>query len=173
MFRFFTRFPFPIRAGGPHTHQPPSGNSQKTAKSAIPHLAGHALQPMPGSFPHAPRIPIRAISPYRHSLTMRPPRPASPAPQIRHPSVSANSLRRRRVSPPAASTHGVASRRVVGVDAVGARRPASSGPMVLEGRHQAGPKACACGADPRGTGAGRTRQKPADAASGQPDPQDE
>ena len=53
MFRFFTRFPFPIRAGGPHTHQPPSGNSQKTAKSAIPHLAGHALQPMPGCFPHA------------------------------------------------------------------------------------------------------------------------
>ena len=27
--------------------------------------------------PHAPRIPIRATSPYRHSLTMRPPRPAA------------------------------------------------------------------------------------------------
>ena len=48
----------------PHTHQPPSGNSQKTAKSAIPHLAGHTLQPMPrrspcASDPHTGHVPTR------------------------------------------------------------------------------------------------------------------
>ena len=47
-----------------HTHQPPSGNSQKTAKSAIPHLAGHTLQPMPrrspcASDPHTGHVPTR------------------------------------------------------------------------------------------------------------------
>ena len=36
-----------------HTYQPPSGNSQKAAKSAIPHLAGHTPQPTPRRFPHA------------------------------------------------------------------------------------------------------------------------
>ena len=46
--------------------------------------------------PHAPRIPMRAISPYHHSLTMCPPRPARPVPQTRHPPVSTNSLRLRR-----------------------------------------------------------------------------
>ena len=58
MFRFFTRFPFPIRAGGPHTHQPPSGNSQKTAKPTPrrPHTAAHASQiPMRLGSPYGPR----------------------------------------------------------------------------------------------------------------------
>ena len=36
-----------------HTHQSPSGNSQKSAKSASPRFADHTLQPMPGCFPHA------------------------------------------------------------------------------------------------------------------------
>ena len=35
------------------THQPPSGNSQKTAKPASPRFAGHTPQPMPSCFPHA------------------------------------------------------------------------------------------------------------------------
>ena len=76
----------------PHAHQPPSGNSQKTAKPAFrrpyrsPCLAAS----------HAPRIPIRAISPYRHSLTMRPPRPARRLTQTRRQPVSSNSLRLRR-----------------------------------------------------------------------------
>ncbi len=45
--------------------------------------------------PHAPRIPIRATSPYRHSLTMRPPRPARRLAQIFTPTSPANQLRRR------------------------------------------------------------------------------
>ena len=58
-----------IQPSGPHTRLPPSINSQKTAKSAIPHLAGHTLQPMPHRSPYGP---------YSHtiSLTRRSPRPA-------------------------------------------------------------------------------------------------
>ena len=94
MFRFFTRFPFPIRAGDPHTHLPPSINSQKTTKPAFrrpyrsPCLAAS----------RTPRIPIRTISPYRHSLTMLPPRPARRLTQTRRQPVSTNSLRRRRTA---------------------------------------------------------------------------
>ena len=48
----------------PHAHQPPSGNSQKTAKSASPHLASHTLQPMSrrspcASDPHTGHVSIR------------------------------------------------------------------------------------------------------------------
>ena len=42
-----------------------------------------------------PRIPIQAISPYLHSLTMRPPRPARRLAQIFTPTSPANQLRRR------------------------------------------------------------------------------
>ena len=89
IFWFFMRFWLPIQADGPHAqaaphaHQPPSGNSQKTAKSASPHLAD----------PHAPRIPIRATFPH---VSTAPPcnlqapkiptlvsiRPTFPAPQV-------------------------------------------------------------------------------------------
>ena len=75
-----------------HTYQPPSGNSQKTAKSAIPHLAGHTPQPMPR------RSPCALDPPYSHQAPKNPTlvstRSAFPAPQIRHPLVSTNSLRR-------------------------------------------------------------------------------
>ena len=64
-----------IQPGGPHTRLPPSINSQKTTKSAIPHLAGHTLQPMPHRSPCASDLHTDHI-PYRHSLTRRSPRPA-------------------------------------------------------------------------------------------------
>ena len=62
----------------PHTHQPPSGNSQKTAKSAIPHLAGHTLQPMPrrspcASDPHTGYVPTRF-----HGSPIQPPSSKNP-----------------------------------------------------------------------------------------------
>ena len=89
IFWFFMRFWLPIQADGPHAqaaphaHQPPSSNSQKTAKPASPHLAD----------PHAPRIPIRATFPH---VSTAPPcnlqapkiptlvsiRPTFPAPQV-------------------------------------------------------------------------------------------
>ena len=89
IFWFFMRFWLPIQADGPHAqaaphaHQPPSGNSQKAAKPASPHLAD----------PHAPRIPIRATFPH---VSTAPPcnlqapkiptlvsiRPTFPAPQV-------------------------------------------------------------------------------------------
>ena len=86
------------------THQPPSGNSQKTAKSAISHLVSHTLQPTPRRSSRL-RIPIRAMFPYvsadppynRQALkipTLVSTRPAFPAPQTRHPQASTNSLRR-------------------------------------------------------------------------------
>ena len=62
-----------IQSGGPHTRLPPSINSQKTAKSAIPHLAGHTLQPIPHRSPCASDLHTDHI-PYRHSLTQRSPR---------------------------------------------------------------------------------------------------
>ena len=77
-----------------HTHQPPSGNSQKTAKSAIPHLAGHALQPMPGCFPHA-------SDPHTDNIPIPPQSDHVPAEtsgrlaQIFTPTSPANQLRRR------------------------------------------------------------------------------
>ena len=64
-----------IQPGGSHTRLPPSMNSQKTAKSAIPHPAGHTLQPMPHRSPCASDLHTGHI-PYRHSLTRRSPRPA-------------------------------------------------------------------------------------------------
>ena len=166
-----------IQPGGPHTRLPPSINSQKTAKSAIPHLAGHTLQPMPHRSPCASDLHTDYI-PYRHSLTRRsprlarflaclhsthdgssrqlascPPRPATGLLISAHPTglrgFPAPTAGRR------ASGHGVASRR--GADV-------AVGPCV-----QARLKAGSCGPDPRGTGAGWTRQKPAGAA---PDPQD-
>ena len=126
---FSRGFRSPYGRAAPHTHQPPSGNSQKTASPQFHILQVHTLLPCLTD-PHAPRIHIRAISPYHHSLTMCPPRPARPA--------SANPGANRSPqtpcdcdggSPPAASTHGAAPRRDVGVDAVGpafkpARRPA-------------------------------------------------
>ena len=127
---FSRGFRSPYGRAAPHTHQPPSGNSQKTASPQFHILQVHTLLPCLTD-PHAPRIHIRAISPYHHSLTMCPPRPARPA----STNLRANRPRKpiaTAASPPAASTHGAASRRGVGVDAVGARA-------------QAGPKACACG----------------------------
>ena len=62
-----------IQPGGPHTRLPPSINSQKTAKSAIPHLAGHTLQPMPHRSPCASDLHTDHI-PYCHSLTRCSPR---------------------------------------------------------------------------------------------------
>ena len=131
----------------PHAHQPPSGNSQKTAKPAILHPAGHAPRPMPrrsprASDPHTGHIPIPPQSDHAPAETSAPACANLHANQSRKPIATT-------CSPPTASTHDAASRR--GVDAMGARV-------------QARPKAGACGADPRGTGADRTRQKPADAA---------
>ena len=146
MFRFFTRFPFPIRAGGaPYASAALRQFTKNRKVRSFTSSQVHTLLPMPHSFPHAPRIPIRAISPYHHNLTMCPPRPARPVPQTRHPPVSSNSLRLRRRTARrrrrgTAPGHGIASRRCDGVDiAVGACV-------------QAGPKAGACGADPRGAG---------------------
>ena len=161
----------PHTGGRPPIHKRPSIRISRPPaihkKPQSPHLAGHTLQPMPrrspcASDPHTGHVPTRF-----HGSPMQPPSSKNPDIGFGETSVSgpANQapvgLRKfpasTAVSPPAASTHGGASRRGVGVDAVGARA-------------QAGPKACACGADPRGTGAGWTRQKSADAAS---DPQDE
>ena len=106
-----------------------------------------------------PRIPIQAISSHNHNLTMRPPRPASPAPQTRRQPVSSNSLRlrrraarrrRQRMTPPRDATSASQWRPALKP----ARRPAPA----------------AQGVDPRGIWTGWTRQKSADAA---PDPQDE
>ena len=111
-----------------------------------------------------PRIPIRAISPYRHSLTMCPPRPARPVPQTRRQPVSSNSLRllrraarrrRQRMASLRDATTASASQWRPALKP--ARRPA---PAVQ-------------GADPRGIWTGWTRQKSAGAASGQSDPQNE
>ena len=57
------------RSGSRHI----SINSQKTAKPAIPHLAGHALQPMPGRFPHA-------SDPHASHVPMQPMSPCNPCP---------------------------------------------------------------------------------------------
>ena len=105
----------------PHAHQPPSGNSQKTAKPAILHPAGHAPRPMPrrsprASDPHTGHIPIPPQSDHVHAETSA----AGSANQasaglLKLPATATT------CSPPAASTHDVASRRDVGVaDARGA-----------------------------------------------------
>ena len=152
MFRFFTRFPFPIRAGGPHTHQPPSGNSQKTAKSAIPHLAGHALQPMPGCFPHA-------SDPHTGNIPIPPQSDHAPAEtsgrltQTRRQPVSSNSLRLRR--------RAARRRRQRMTSPRDAASTSQWRPALKPARR---PAPAAQGVDPRGTGAGWTRQKSADAA---------
>ena len=105
-------------------------------------------------------------------------RPAFPAPQIHNrpaqqiPRICVSRFRRYRASPvcPDSPRRRAARRRrqrmtsprdVGDGVAVGARRPASSGPMVgLEARHQAGPKACACGPG-RGSPGSRGRLDPA------------
>ena len=73
----------------PHAHQPPSGNSQKTAKPAILHPAGHAPRPMPrrsprASDPHTGHIPIPPQSDHAPAETSGRFRRygASPVPQI-------------------------------------------------------------------------------------------
>ena len=146
----------------PHAHQPPSGNSQKTAKPAILHPAGHAPRPMPSrspraSDPHTGHIPIPPQSDHAPAETSgrlaQIFTPTSPANQLRRRSAR---RRRQRTAPPR--------------DAASAQwEPASSG---LKARLQSGFKPdtrparrpAAQGVDPRGTGAGRTRQKSADAA---------
>ena len=134
-----------------HAHQPPSGNSQKTAKPAILHPAGHAPRPMPrrsprASDPHTGHIPIPPQSDHAPAETSgrlaQIFAPTSPANQLRRRSAR---RRRQRTAPPrdaasASSQWGPAFKP--------ARRPA---PAVQ-------------GVDPRGAGAGRTRQKPAGAA---------
>ena len=153
MFRFFTRSPFPIRAGGaPYA----SAALRQFTKNRKARISQAIPQPMPGCFPHASdphtgNIPIPPQSDHAPAETSA----AGSANQasaglLKLPATATT------VSPPAASTYGIASRCDVGI---------AVGPCT-----QARPKAGACGADPRGTGAGRTRQKSADAAS---DPQDE
>ena len=162
MFRFFTRFPFPIRAGGAPYVSAALRQFTKNRKSAVSHPASPYAVAMPhrspcASDPHTDNIPIPPQSDHVPAETSAPAY-ANQAPTglLKLPAAATA------CSPPPASTsaYGAASRRCVGVNAVGARV-------------QAGPKTGACGADPRGTGAGRTRQKSADAASGQSDPQDE
>ena len=163
-----------IQPGGSHTRLPPSMNSQKTAKSAIPHPAGHTLQPMPHRSPCASDLHTGHI-PYRHSLTRRSPRPARFLAGLQ--SIHGGSSRQLTLYQPrpafgslkpahpagfpqipctnggeagAGAWHGIASRR--GADV-------AVGPCI-----QARLKTGNCGADLRGAGAGWTRQKPADAA---------
>ena len=108
MFRFFTRFPFPIRAGGPpytSGHPYASAALRQFTKNRKAHTsqATHCSPCL--ADPHAPRIPIRATFPHVSTApqcnlqapkipTLVSARPASPAPQTRHPRVSTNSLRR-------------------------------------------------------------------------------
>ena len=78
----------------PHAHQPPSGNSQKTAKPAILHPAGHAPRPMPrrsprASDPHTGHIPIPPQSDHAPAET------SGRLAQIFAPTSPANQLRRR------------------------------------------------------------------------------
>ena len=66
------RYSFLIHSGGSYTCRPPS-NFQKTAKSAVSHLAG----------PYTVTMSHR--SPYCHNLTWRPPRPATGLLKPTHP----------------------------------------------------------------------------------------
>ena len=101
-------FPFPIQAGGPHTQAAPSMSAVFTHPHGFPHMP----EPFSHTFPRLPQSPYACADPHRFSqfpirfrgshiqspgsknLTLIPTRPAFPAPQIRHPPVSANSLRR-------------------------------------------------------------------------------
>ena len=92
----------------PRTPRSPSSNSQETAKSAIPHLAGHTLQPMPHrspytSDPHTGHVPIRThgspipatkLQKSRHWFR----RDQRPAPQIPNRSCPTDSLNLRHIS---------------------------------------------------------------------------
>ena len=95
MFRFFTRFPFPIRAGGPpytSGHPYASAALRQFTKNRKAHTsqATHCSPCL--ADPHAPRIPIRATFPHVSTApqcnlqapkipTLVSARPASPAPQ--------------------------------------------------------------------------------------------
>ena len=139
------------------THQTPPGNSQKTAKSAIPHLTDHTLQPMPCRSPCTPdsytgHAPIRF-----HGSLIRPPSSKKSDTNSAETSVrftqtyAFNQLTRipctNDVEAGAGAWRRLATRR---------RRRHRSGPCI-----QARLKAGSCGADPRGTGVGWTRQKSA------------
>ena len=197
------------RAPPPHTQAAPSTPAVPTHPRGFPHmqvLFPHTFPRRPQ--PHTPaRIPIgSAGSPH---VSTAPPcnlqapkiptlvsmRPAFPAPQTRHPRVSANSLRRllaryrmsrRGTNPPRPATgllkptHPAGFPQIPcandGEAGVGAwRRLATRRRRRSGGLHSSPPEGRLVqrgGADPRGAGAGWTRQKSAGAASGQSDPQD-
>ena len=153
---FSRGFRSPYGRAAPHTLQSPSGNSQKTAKPAIPHLAGHALQPMPGCFPHASdshtgNIPIPPQSDHVPAET------SGRLAQILTPTSPANQLRRR-----------AARRRRQRMTSLRDATSASQwGPAFKPARR---PAPAAQGVDPRRIWTGWIQQKSADAA---PDLQDE
>ena len=142
------------RTSSPHAHQPPSGNSQKTAKPASQRFASHALQPMPGRFPHASdphtgNIPILPQSDHAPAETSgRSTQTYAPDQLTQIPCADEGGMGM--ASPRDATTTGTL------------RSSPPEGGLLRAGS-----------ADPRGAGAGWIQQKPADVASGQPDPQDE
>ena len=137
---------------------------QKSAKSASPRFAGHAPQPMPGRFPHAP-------DPHTGHVLMQPRSDYAPAEtsvrftqihasnrstqipsndrstQMRIRPTYSNSLRRR-------GGHGMAPLRDAATASTG-------GPASKPARRRA---PAAQGVDPRGIWTGWTRQKSAGAA---------
>ena len=143
----------------PYNHQAPkiqlqSRRDQRSAPQIpsqptqqIPRTCVFGLHRSPTNQPANP--PTSRARPWRVS---QPAETSGRSTQIRIQPTYSNSLRRR-----GGHGYGVASRRCDGAGV-------AVGPCV-----QACLKAGSCGADPRGTGAGWTRQKSADAA---PDPQD-
>ena len=119
IFRFFMRFPFPIRAGGAPYASAALRQFTKNRKSAVSHPASPYAVAMPhrsprASDPHTSNIPIPPQSDHAPAETSAPAYAnQAPAGLLELPAAATA------CSPPPASTHDVASRR--GVDAVGAR----------------------------------------------------
>ena len=93
----------PAQAAPIHIGRPPAIHKKPQSPQSNISQAVHCSPCL--ADPHAPRIPIRAMfpyvftaPPYSHQAPKIPPlvstRPAFPTPQIRHPRVSVNSLRR-------------------------------------------------------------------------------
>ena len=109
IFPAFMGFPFPIQAGGPppiHKRRPPCQQSPTPARlspyaGAVPsHVSTAPVTPYACADPHGSADSPHASTapPYNRQApkipTLVSTRPAFPAPQIRHPRVSTNSLRR-------------------------------------------------------------------------------